>query len=302
MRKEVTLQLITIGVVVITIASSYVLLPKTYVQVSIGRLALSVPIPYGILGVTLTAIAIAIELLPLSITEYRLWKVNNDILMDMPAVIRVLRDGLSSGQPLSGIAETLARAGKGRLGRIIAESIRKESMGITTMKEDLTSVSKELGNNYLAMLAVILDTAVKSGAKLQETLDTAYKSFEDLVSYYLERANQVKPYLALIYVVMVIYIVLAGIIIYLMMPSISRITITTSTGTITAPTIPIVDTQLFSSIIVMSGVIQSIIAGVIVGRIVYGRPIVGLLHASILIITLTLINYIMYLTIYLSII
>ncbi|WP_054853886.1 hypothetical protein [Vulcanisaeta distributa] len=174
-------------------------------------------------------------------------------------------------------------------------------MGITTMREDLTRASKELGNNYLAMLAVILDTAVKSGgAKLQETLDTAYKSFEDLVSYYLERANQVKPYLALIYVVMAIYIVLAGIIIYLMMPSISRITITTSTGTITAPTISTIDTQLFSSIIVMSGVIQSIIAGVIVGRIVYGRSIVGLLHASILIITLTLMNYIMYLTIYLG--
>ncbi len=50
MRKEVTLRLVTIGVVAITIALSYVLLPKTYVQVSIGKLALSVPIPYGILG------------------------------------------------------------------------------------------------------------------------------------------------------------------------------------------------------------------------------------------------------------
>ncbi len=286
--------------VVITIMVSYALLPKTYVQVSIGELTLSAPIPCSIVGATLTAVAIAIELLPLSITEYRLWRVNNELFMDIPAVIRVLRDGLGSGQSLVGVAGILTRIGKGRLGGIIAEAITKEGMGITTMKGSLIEASKELGNNYLAMLAVVLDMAIKSGARLQETLDMAYRSFEDMVSYQLEKSNEVKPYLALIYVVMAIYIVLAGIIIYLMMPSMSRITITTSAGVITAPTISTVDTQLFSSIIVMSSVIQSIIAGVIIGRIVYGKPLVGLLHASILITVLTLMNYIMYLVIYLG--
>ncbi|ADN50476.1 type II secretion system F family protein [Vulcanisaeta distributa] len=302
MYRGFTLRLVTTVIVVITIITFYIILPKTYVQVSIGKLTLSVPIPYGILGTTLTAIAIAAELLPLSITEYRLWRVNNEILVDMPAVVRVIRDGLGSGQPLVGVAEMLTRVGKGRLGRIIAEAITKESMGITTMKEGLAEVSRELGNNYLAVLAVILDTAIRSGARLQETLDMAYKSLEDMVSYQLEKANQVKPYLALIYVVMAIYVVLAGIIIYLMMPSIGKIAISTSAGAITAPTISVIDTQLFSSIIVMSSVIQSIIAGVIIGRIVYGRSIVGLLHASILIMVLTLINYVMYLTMYLGVI
>ncbi|ADY02155.1 type II secretion system protein [Vulcanisaeta moutnovskia 768-28] len=285
--------------VVITIIVPYVLLPRGFVQVSIDRLVLDVPIPYSILGSTLTAIAIAIELLPLSITEYRLWRENNEILMEIPTVIRILRDGLGSGQSLSNIAEMLTKVGRGRLSGILAESIMKESMGIITIKEDLTRISRELGNNYLAILAVMLDTAIKSGARLQETLDMAYKSFEDTVSYYLDKASQVKPYLALIYVVMAIYIVLAGIVIYLMVPSISKITVSVSAGGIATPTISMINVQLFSSIIVISGVVQSIIAGLIIGRIVYGRPIVGLLHASILIITITLVNYVMYVMIYL---
>ncbi|MGC8542310.1 MAG: type II secretion protein F [Vulcanisaeta sp.] len=299
MQRGTTLYLMTMIAVVITIIVPYVLLPRGFVQVSIGRLVLDVPIPYSILGSTLTAIAIAIELLPLSITEYRLWRENNEILMEIPTVIRILRDGLGSGQSLSNIAEMLTKVGRGRLSGILAESIMKESMGIITIKEDLTRISRELGNNYLAILAVMLDTAIKSGARLQETLDMAYKSFEDTVSYYLDKASQVKPYLALIYVVMAIYIVLAGIVIYLMVPSISKITVSVSAGGIATPTISMINVQLFSSIIIISGVVQSIIAGLIIGRIVYGRPIVGLLHASILIITITLVNYVMYVMIYL---
>ncbi len=94
---------------------------------------------------------------------------------------------------------------------------------------------------------------------------------------------------------------LAGVVIYLMMPSISKITIGASSGVITVPAISIINMQLFSSIIVISGTIQSMIAGVIIGRIVYGRSTVGLLHASILMITLALINYTMYVMIYLRI-
>ncbi|WP_460172917.1 type II secretion system F family protein [Vulcanisaeta sp. JCM 14467] len=302
MQRRTELQLVTMVAVAITITTPYMILPRTTVQVSIGRLVLNIPIPYSILGATLTAIAIALELLPLAITEYRLWRINNEILMETPTIIRILRDGLSSGQSLSNVAEMLARVGGGRLSRMLIESIMKESMGITTIKEDLTRASRELGNDYLAMLAMILDTAIRSGARLQETLDMAYKSFEDTVSYYLDRTNQVKPYLALIYVVMVIYVVLAGVIIYLMVPSISKISLSTSVSGITTLVIPTINVQLFSSVIVIGGVIQSVIAGLIIGRIVYGKPTVGLMHASILIMIITLINYVMYVMTYLHII
>ena len=302
MQGRKALPLMTIVIVLITIIVPYIVLPRTSVQVSIGKLTLSIPIPYSLLGATLTAIAIALELLPLSIIEYRLWRINNEILMEIPTVIRIIRDGLSSGQTLNNVAEILTRAGRGRLSRILAESIMREGMGMTTIKEDLTRISKELGNNYLAMLAAILDTAIRSGAKLQETLDMAYRSFEDIVSYYRDKTNQVKPYLVLIYTVMVIYIVLAGVVIYLMVPSIGRITTSVSAPGIAIPTITTINVQLFSSIIVIGSIIQSIIAGLIIGRIIYGRPTVGLLHASILIIITALINYVMYIMIYLHII
>ena len=301
MRNK-TLYLGTVTVVVITIALSYLILPRTTVQVSIGKLTLNVPIPYSIMGSTLTAVVIAVELLPLSTMEYRLWRMNNEIIMEIPTIIRILRDGLSSGQSLSAMAEMLTKVGRGRLSKILAESITKESMGMATIREDLVRVSRELSNNYLAMLAVILDTAIRSGAKLQETLDMAYRSFEDTVSYYLDKANQVKPYLALIYTVMVIYVVLAGIVIYLMLPSMGKITVNMSAGGITVPTISIINVQLFSSIIIISGIIQSVIAGLIIGRVIYGRSAVGLLHASILIIIIALVNYVMYVTIYLHVI
>ena len=287
---------------VITFALPYLLLPHAMIQVRIGKLTLGIPIPYGVLGATLIAIAVALELLPPSILEYRLWRVNNEVLMEIPTVIRVLRDGLSSGQSLSGVANMLISIGNGRLSRILANSIMKEGMGLTTIREDLTRVSRELGNNYLAMLAAIIDTAIRSGARLQETLDMAYRSFEDVVSYYLDKANQVKPYLALIYVVMAVYVVLAGVIIYLMVPSIGRISLNAPVSGITTLVVPTINVQLFSSIIIISGIIQSIMAGLIIGRIVYGRPTVGLLHASMLMIIIAVINYVMYEVLYLHVV
>ena len=301
MRRKI-LYLGTVTAVIITITLSYIVLPHTTIQVVIGRLTLNISIPYSIIGATLTAVAIAVELLPLSIMEYRLWRINNEIIMEIPTIIRILRDGLGSGQSPSVMAETLTKVGRGKLSSILAESIMKEGMGITTIKEDLARVSRELSNNYLAMLAVILDTAIRSGAKLQETLDMAYRSFEDTVSYYLDKANQVKPYLALIYTVMVIYVVLTGVVVYLMLPSMGRIAANMSAGGIAVPTISTINVQLFSSIIVISSVIQSIIAGLIIGRIIYGKPTVGLLHASILIIIMALVNYVMYVTMYLHLI
>ncbi len=57
MRRRTIITLITATMMIITIALSYVLLPKTYVQVLIGKLLLSIPIPYSVLGATLMAIA-----------------------------------------------------------------------------------------------------------------------------------------------------------------------------------------------------------------------------------------------------
>jgi flagellar protein FlaJ len=137
---------------------------------------------------------------------------------------------------------------------------------------------------------VILDSILRRGAKGVESLDMAYRSFEQFSSYNVERDNSLKPYVALVYVIMALYVLLSSIIAYMLVPQVNRISAQIGGGA-AGISLPTVDSEAFPILLEYSIIIQSIIAGIIIGLILYNNSIAGLLHGGLLMVVLTVMNY-----------
>ncbi|MGC8542590.1 MAG: type II secretion protein F [Vulcanisaeta sp.] len=266
---------------------------------SIGRLTINIPIIANVLYTSILTIAMALELLIPSIPRYKAWKVNNEINMELPSVIRVIRDGLRSGLSISEAVNLAKNIGKGSVWKILNTALIYQSSGETTIYNYIMNEASRLGNDNLSSLAIIINTVLMRGAREVEVLDMAYKSFESVISYMNEKNAQLRPYVALIYVVMIIYIILAAIIAYFLLPQIMRLSEVPSGPGISSIELFPISIQLFASLIGLSVIIQSLIAGAIIGRITYGKSSIGLLHSSILMIMLTMINFMLYSVFYL---
>jgi len=291
---------VSITLILATIATIFIVSPKAPITFQFGKSTITIPIVSNIEYGSTLAMLIAAELLITAIPRYRVWRVNTDVDTELPSVIRVIRDGLSSGLTFNEITGLVRRVGKGRVGETLSRAVAAQMGGESTIRDYILKEAGRIGNENLTSLAIILDTVLRRGAREVEVLDMAYRSFDSYLSYTYEKSNSLRPYVALIYVIMILYVVLASIIAYLLLPQIARMSLSTVSG-VPAPTVGIttIPTQLFATLLGLSIIIQSLIAGAIIGRVTYGKASVGMLHASILMIVLTAVNYILYLTLYL---
>jgi len=291
---------VSIMLILTTIAIIFIVSPKAPITFQFGKSTITIPLVSNIEYGSTLAMLIAAELLITAIPRYRVWRVNTDIDTELPSVIRVIRDGLRAGLTLNEITGLVRRVGKGRVGEILSRAVAAQMGGESTIRDYVLKEAGRIGNENLASLAIILDTVLRRGTREVEVLDMAYRSFDSYLSYTYERNASLKPYVALIYIIMILYVVLASIIAYLLLPQIARMSLSTVSG-VPAPTVSIttIPTQLFATLLGLSIIIQSLIAGAIIGRVTYGKASVGMLHASILMIVLTAVNYILYLTLYL---
>ncbi len=231
---------------------------------------------------------------------YRLWRENTEVNLELPSAVRVISDSLRTGLTLMDSIPLLQRVGKGRIAAILTRGLAYEITGQGTLRDYITEVAKRLRNENLAIFATILDVVMRRGARVAESLDMAYKTFETVMVYEAEKNTQLKPYMALIYTAMLIYVIISGIITYMLLPSLAGLLKTPMTGIGIIPKLVSFPLRIDAviSLMELAIVLQSLIAGLIIGRIVQGRAVTGLLHSAILTALLTLINYLMYCFLY----
>jgi len=221
---------VSITLILATIATIFIVSPKAPITFQFGKSTITIPIVSNIEYGSTLAMLIAAELLITAIPRYRVWRVNTDVDTELPSVIRVIRDGLSSGLTLNEITGLVRRVGKGRVGEILSRAVAAQVSGESTIRDYVLKEAGRIGNENLASLAIILDTVLRRGTKEVEVLDMAYRSFDSYLSYTYERNASLKPYVALIYVIMILYVVLASIIAYFLLPQIARMSLSTVSG------------------------------------------------------------------------
>jgi len=277
-----------------TVVAWYLLIPKRYVTATVGGYMIQVPIAENLAWASILAAVLSIELIIIALPRYKLWRLNREILREIPSVIRVVRDGFKANLTMRDIVSLVDKANTKIMSEVMRQAYSMHSMGEDLAKA-LMSIGNKLRNNYVISFAVILDSVLRRGAKGVESLDMAYKSFEQFSSYNVERDNSLKPYVALVYVIMALYVLLSSIIAYMLVPQVNKISIQLGGGA-AGLQLPTVDSEAFPVLLEYSIIIQSVIAGIIIGVILYNNSIAGLLHGGVLMVVLTAMNYALLIT------
>ncbi|WP_291764895.1 hypothetical protein [Caldivirga sp. UBA161] len=284
---------ITVLVVLVIIVLSYLTSPKVVVTLSAMNISLNLALPSNYIYVSVYVISAALVILVASMPGFNRWRINNYITGELPTFIRMIRDGLSTGLTITETINLTFRHGS-VLVRELSGRLRLSVIGPSELSNALMSLAHELNNRYLELVSIVLESALRSGAKATDVLDLAYRELDNVVINELDKVNALKPYIALAYTIIVVYVFLGSVILAILIP---RLISTASTIASSLPTglisLGSLSVNVINTLFVYSIMIQSLFTGMIIGKVVYRNLSVGLMHSSIMTIMAVALNYVL---------
>ncbi|NPA99952.1 MAG: hypothetical protein GXO10_01110 [Crenarchaeota archaeon] len=217
---------------------------------------------------------------PSAIYEYNRFKLLYRIEDQLPIVTRIVADALRTGTVIEDALNLIARSGMYPINTIIGRALLLSKYKSIPVPEALRILGSEIGAEGIIRFADLLDLAYRYGARAEDILDVAAYTMESIQSYRRERMVNLRPYVALIYMMVFVYLFICGIIAILSSFQIPQ-TFTTAPGSIRLE----INTEYLDamiSIVEYITLINCAGASLIIGRIVYERPLAGLIHYMVL--------------------
>ncbi|KUO89456.1 MAG: hypothetical protein AT712_07590 [Caldivirga sp. CIS_19] len=283
---------LTIFIVIIIL--SYLLAPKATVGLIIMSRLFYIKLPSNYINVSFYVSSAALMLLITLIPEYRRWRINNIINGELPAFVRVIRDGIGAGLTLTESVAVMSKYSTRTLAKMISSRVGQGIIGPGELSNILMELSREFNNNNLALLSIVLNSALRSGVRATEVLDLTYRELDNVITNELDKVNSLRPYVALAYTITIVYVFLGSVILSVLLP---KLTLTAESITGTLPTgvaqLSGVDTSVLLTLFVYSIAVQAFLIGMLIGRIVYRNIYVGLMHSSAMTIIAVATNYLL---------
>lgn len=279
---------------IVIIILSYLLAPKATVGLIIMGRLLYIKLPSNYINVSFYVSSAALMLLVTLIPEYRRWRINNIINGELPAFVRVIRDGIGAGLTLTESVAMMSKYSTRTLAKMISSRVGQGIIGPGELSNILMELSREFNNNNLALLSIVLNSALRSGVRATEVLDLTYRELDNVITNELDKVNSLRPYVALAYTITIVYVFLGSVVLSVLLP---KLTLTAESITGTLPTgvaqLSGVDTSVLLTLFVYSIVVQAFLIGMLIGRIVYRNIYVGLMHSSAMTIIAVATNYLL---------
>jgi len=279
---------------IVIIILSYLLAPKATVGLIIMGRLLYIKLPSNYINVSFYVSSAALMLLVTLIPEYRRWRINNIINGELPAFVRVIRDGIGAGLTLTESVAVMSKYSTRTLAKMISSRVGQGIIGPGELSNILMELSREFNNNNLALLSIVLNSALRSGVRATEVLDLTYRELDNVITNELDKVNSLRPYVALAYTITIVYVFLGSVVLSVLLP---KLTLTAESITGTLPTgvaqLSGVDTSVLLTLFVYSIVVQAFLIGMLIGRIVYRNIYVGLMHSSAMTIIAVATNYLL---------
>ncbi len=196
----------------------------------------------------------------------------------IPQVLRVLSDAVSTGLSLTGAVESAAALALRPMRDVLRRVLSLAEVGGVTVEEALWRVAKEIPSPNFRRFVLIVTEAARSGARLAEVLDVAARSFATVVEFRQAIISQLRPYVTLFYVMIGVFVVLADVLVYIFLPQFAQLTAFAPTqhGIMSVA----LERGDVLHVLYISGFVSAVMGGLIVGRVVYGSPRAGLVHAG----------------------
>jgi len=213
---------------------------------------------------------------PAAFYEYSRYRLLYRIEDQLPVVTRIIADALRTGTVIEDAIQLIARSGISPMNKILGRALvlsRYRSIPIT---ESIRIVGNSIGAEQLVRFADLIELAYRYGARAEEILEVAASTMESIQTYRRERMVNLRPYVALIYMIVFIYLFICGIIAVL-----SALHITNPMGHVKM-SINETTLNMMLSVVEYMTLINVAGASLVIGRIVYERPLAGLIHYVIL--------------------
>jgi len=196
----------------------------------------------------------------------------------IPQVLRMVADAVGAGMGLREAFEVVAGLGLYPANAVFRRVLSLAEVGGLAVDEALWRVASELPSPNFRRFALIVAEGARSGARLGEVLGVAARSFAVVVDFRRELWSQLRPYVALFYAVVAVYVVLADVLVYFLLPSVAKFSASGGPwGGVSASVPP---REELVPVLFLTALAQSVIGGLIVGRLAYFSPQAGLLHSG----------------------
>lgn len=229
----------------------------------------------------LITLAVLIIILPVSLIEYNNNKWLKAVDQHLPRLLMDVTESMQSGLSLY---NALENATKHDYGPITKEL--DSAMVDFRITGDFTSSMKKLGENLkrpnAKRLTTILIEANETGGRIDDVLETSIELFTNLDEYREERDSQIGPYVLLVYIGSIIFLIISWTIInQFLLPIIE---VSTQEHVAESGLLKnLLDLNYYRSALYWASVIEGIAGGLVAGKIIHGRINGGLIHSVVLI-------------------
>lgn len=238
------------------------------------------------------AFAFIVAILPVSICEY----FNNQWLKGVdkyvPRLLMDITESIRSGLALMNALEVATTRDYGPINEPLEAAVVHMKM-----TADLEASLKMLGEqlqrpNAKRMVTILLETNA-TGGRMLDVLETSIDMFTFLDEYREERDSQVNPYIVLVYVGSLIFLIISWTVVMQFIGPIieaSRDPNVAQAGLLRG----VLSTEYYKAILFWASTIQGLFGGLVAGKIIYDRVSGGLIHSVILLVlTLSFFNLIL---------
>ena len=238
-----------------------------------------IPLDQGVNN--LLTIAILVTIFPTEIIEYNNNKWLKEVDRHLPRLLMDITESMQSGLSLY---NALERATEHDYGPITKEL--DSAMVNFRITSDFTASMHQLGVNLkrpnAKRLTTILIEADETGGRIDDVLETSISLFTNLDEYRQERDSQIGPYVLLVYVGSLIFLIISYTILYQFLLPIIQVSSqehVAESGLLKN----LLDVSYYRSALYWASVIEGVAGGLVAGKIIHGRINGGLIHSAILI-------------------
>jgi len=223
----------------------------------------------------------------IGVRGYRAATALSDLEAQLPLVIRMLVDAHNAGLDIYSGFRLVAESGVEPMSSVARRLMYLVEVSGLSIDRALTVLAREYRRSILvSRFALILSEAARGGARLAEVLDAMSRVFAAAAEYSKEKAAALRPYIATFLFMIMVYVVIADIFVYFLMPNMAGFARTPSARAPVMPAISIVLPSLEEALSMVSylGIVEALLGGLIIGRIVFNDARPGLLIGGISII------------------
>ena len=237
----------------------------------------------------LISIAILVTILPISIIEFYNNRWLNAVDKNLPRLLMDVTESIQSGLSLFNALEESCKQDYGPISPLLEAAV--VNFRITSdFTESMRWLGEQLKRPNGRRLVTILVEAYETGGQIDEILDTSIDIFTNLAEYREERDQQIGPYVLLVYIGALTFLIISWTIITQFLLPIIEVSTqehVAESGILRN----VLSVEYYKSILFWASLIEGITGGLVAGKIIYGRANGGLIHSVILIlVSLTFFN------------